>query len=256
MLKKYILFLICFLIIFFSIAAGFTAENSEILILKLEGTINVASADFVDKAIREAEKNYSFLIIQLNTEGGLETSMRKIVESIRTADVPIVVYVSPKGARAASAGVFITLAADINAMAPSTNIGAAHPVDISGKMNEEMRKKATNDAASFIRSIAEETGHNPDWAENAVRESVSLTATEAKLKNVVDILADDLEDLLNRLNGQWIVKGEKEFTFKTEGAAIEEFSIGIKNKFLHVLGNPNIAYLLLMIGVWGLILEF
>jgi len=253
-LKKYI-----FSIFIIFLATAFlthAAEDSKILVLKLKGAINVASAELVEQAVRKAEEDYHLLIIQLNTEGGLGSSMRQIVEKIRTSDVPVVVYVAPKGARAASAGVFIAVAADINAMAPSTNIGAAHPVDMTGKMSEEMSKKATNDAASFIRSIAEETGHNPNWAENAVRESVSLTATEAKNNNVVDILADNFDDLIKQLDGQWIRKGEQEFFLETRGAIVEEFPIGIKNRFLHVLGNPNIAYLLLMIGVWGLILEF
>lgn len=258
MFKKYLLF---FLIVFFlCLSQSFSQESNKILILKMEGAINVASAEMVEKAVKKTEtiskEKFAVLIIQLNTEGGLETSMRKIVESIRTAHIPVVVYVAPKGARAASAGVFITVAADINAMAPSTNIGAAHPVDMAGKMNEEMSKKATNDAASFIRSIAEETGHNPDWAEQAVRESVSLTATEAKNNNVVDILAEDLDDLVAKLDGKWVRKGEKELVLKTKDSTVEEIPIGIKTKFLHVLGNPNIAYLLLMIGVWGLILEF
>lgn len=254
MFKKYILLFP--LIFFLTNLSSHAEEGNRILVLKLEGAINVASAELVEKAVKKAEEDYTLLIIQLNTEGGLATSMRHIVEKIRTAHFPVIVYVAPKGARAASAGVFITVAADINAMAPSTNIGAAHPVDIAGKMSEEMGKKITNDAASFIRSIAEETGHNPNWAEDAVRESVSLTATEAKNNRVVDILAEDLDDLIEQLNGEWIRKGEKEFILKTKGSIIDEFPIGIKYKFLHILGNPNIAYLLLMIGVWGLILEF
>jgi membrane-bound serine protease (ClpP class) len=274
MFKKYILsFLLVFFLATFSIYAQ---ESNRILVLKLEGAINVASAEMVEQAVKKTEAtsdltvmkekikpkgktieaNYPILIIQLNTEGGLGSSMRKIVESIRTARIPVVVYVAPKGARAASAGVFITLAADINAMAPSTNIGAAHPVDMAGKMSEEMGKKATNDAASFIRSIAEETGHNANWAEQAVRESVSLTATEAKNNNVVDILAEDLDDLIEKLDGELIRKGDKEIVLRTKDAIIDEIPVGLKTKFLHVLGNPNIAYLLLMIGVWGLILEF
>lgn len=254
MLKKYTFF---FLLIFFIASLNISAqESNKILVLKMEGAINVASVDLVAKAVEEAQGDYSLLIIELNTEGGLSSSMRQIVEEIRTANIPIVVYVSPKGARAASAGVFIIVAADINAMAPSTNIGAAHPVDMSGKMDEEINKKATNDAASFIRSIAEETGHNPDWSERAVRESISLTATEAKNNNVIDFIAEDLDDLLQQLDGEWVKKGEQKFVLRIENPDVEEFQPGIKYKFLHVLGNPNIAYILLMIGIWGLILEF
>jgi len=255
MLKKYLfaVFLWVFLVVGFN---NYAQGTNKVLVLRLEGVINVASADFTGEALQRAEKDYSFLIIQLNTEGGLESSMRRIVEKIRTAEIPVIVYVAPKGARAASAGVFITVAADINAMAPSTNIGAAHPVNVGGGMNEEMSKKVTNDAASFIRSIAQETGHNPNWAEQAVRESVSLAATEAKENGVIDVLADDLNDLLKQLDGKFVNKGEKQFVLNTQGAVIEEFFISIKYRFLHILGNPNIAYILLMLGIWGLILEF
>lgn len=255
MFKKYlfIISLLVFLLVGFN---NYAQATDKVLVLEMKGVINVASAELVEKAVKEAQKDYNFLIIQLNTEGGLESSMRQIVEKIRTAHIPVVVYVAPKGARAASAGVFITVASDINAMAPSTNIGAAHPVNIGGGMNEEMSKKVTNDAASFIRSIAEETGHNSDWAEQAVRESVSLSATEARKNRVVDILAEDLDDLLRQLDGRVVNKGEKEFVLSTKDVVLSEFKIGIKYRFLHVLGNPNIAYLLLMIGIWGLILEF
>ena len=252
-LKRYILLA---LLLFFSINLSYCAGENKILLLKLEGVINTASSELVKKAVMQAEEGYSLLIIELNTEGGLAKSMRKIVEEIRGSTLPVVVYVSPKGAQAASAGVFIALAADVNAMAPSTNIGAAHPVNIGGKMDEEMDKKITNDAASFIRSIAEETNHNPDWAEEAVRESVSLSAKEAKSKGVVDILAEDLEDLLRQLEWRRIEKSGRQWILRTEQSIVEEFVIGIKDRFLHILGNPNIAYLLLMVGIWGLILEF
>ncbi len=255
MFKKevFIISLLIFLVAGFD---NYAQAANKVLVLEMKGVINVASAELVEKAVKEAEKKYNFLIIKLNTEGGLESSMRQIVENIRTAPVPVVVYVAPKGARAASAGVFITVSADINAMAPSTNIGAAHPVNMGGGISEEMNKKVTNDAASFIRSIAEETGHNPNWAEQAVRESVSLTATEAQRNGVIDILAEDLNDLLEKLDERLIRKNEKEFVLSTKDAVVNEFQVGIKYRFLHVLGNPNIAYLLLMIGIWGLILEF
>jgi len=249
------LLLILSLFLFFLSAPAFP-EGRKILTLKLEGVINTVSADLVRKAVEEGRKDYSALIVQLDTEGGLDKSMRQIVKQIQEAAVPVIVYVSPKGARAASAGVFITLAAKINAMAPATNIGAAHPVNMLGKVEEEMAEKITNDAAAYIRSIAQETGRNAEWAEKAVRESVSITAEEAQEKKVVDIIATNLDDLLDKLEGwEVIIKGQTK-VLHTKEAIVDEFKIGFKDRFLHVLGNPNIAYILLMIGIWGLILEF
>ncbi len=230
--------------------------GQKVLAIDLDGTINPASADFIHSAIENAEKNNAeCLIIRLNTPGGLLKSTRVIVSDLLVAQIPVVVYVSPSGAHAGSAGVFITMAASVAAMAPGTNIGAAHPVSMQGGMDSTMNSKATNDAAAFIRSIADKRHRNLEWAEDAVRNSVSITETEALEKNVIDLIATDEKDLLNQLDGRIIQLpfGKKEL--QTKNAGIEVYRMNSWEKVLNIISDPSIAYILFLLGLFGIMFE-
>jgi len=181
--------------------------------------------------------------------------MREIVKLIMNSQIPVIVYVAPKGARAASAGVFVALSSNILAMAPGTNIGAAHPVSLmGGGMSKTMEEKVINDAAAYIRSIAEKRKRNVKWAEKAVRESVSVTAEEAVKIGVADLIAEDQNELLHKINGRKITIDEKRIILNTKGVVIEPYQPNFKDKFLQHLADPNLAYILLMIGIWGSLL--
>ncbi|MBI3455189.1 MAG: nodulation protein NfeD, partial [Candidatus Rokubacteria bacterium] len=196
------------------------------------------------------------LVIQLDTPGGLERSMRSIVREMLNAPVPIIVYVSPTGARAASAGVFITLAAHVAAMAPATNIGAAHPVAAGGgQIDKESMKKIENDAAAFIRSIALERGRNADWAEKAVRSSVSATEREALKLGIIDLIAESLPDLLAKVDGRQVKVITGTVTLRTKDATLQPLHVSFRDRFLNLITDPNIAYILLMLGMLGLFFE-
>lgn len=229
----------------------------EILVLTVDGVINPPHSAYVVKGIKKAhEIKAEAVIIQLDTPGGLDTSMRDMVKEILNSQIPIVVYVAPKGARAASAGAFITLSAHIAAMAPGTNIGAASPVAMGGeKMDKTMAEKVKNDAVAYIKSIAQQRGRNTEWAEQAVRKSISSTETEALKKGVIDLIADDLQTLLKEIHGKKVktVIGEKILT--TKDAKINEVKMNFRERLLNFLSNPNIAYILLMIGIYGIIFE-
>jgi len=182
--------------------------------------------------------------------------MRQMVQGILKCRVPVAVFVSPSGARAASAGVLITLAADIAAMAPGTNIGAAHPVNVGGgTMDNTMSRKVENDAAAYARSLAARSGRNADWAESAVRESASLSARDALEKKVIDLIATDLPDLLARLDGREVKKGESVLTLRTKGTAVTRHPMELRHRVLASLADPTIAYILLMIGIYGIYFE-
>ncbi len=213
-------------------------------------------AEYIIKSIDRAEKaNAEALIIQLNTPGGLVDSIQQIVMKMMASEVPTVVYVAPSGARAASAGVFITLAANIAAMAPTTHIGAAHPVQMQGKMDETMEKKAVNDLAAMMRGIAEKRGRNAKWAEDAVRNSVSITETEALKNKVIDLVAPDIPALVKAMDGRTVelVIGKK--TLRTAGAEVEKITMGFRDKLLGIISNPNVAYILMILGFYGLYFE-
>ncbi len=231
-------------------------EQRDVIIINLNGVINPVAAEYVSKAIKKAsETDAEVLIIQLDTPGGLDTSMRVIVKDIIGSSVPVVVYVSPSGARAASAGVFITMAAHIAAMSPGTNIGAAHPVTIGQKMDEAVAEKAVNDAVAYIKSIAEQRGRNVKWAENAVRKSVSATETEALKDNIVDVIAKDINELLTLIHGKVVKTVEKDKKLNTMNARIVKEEMGLRQKILNVIGDPTIAYILLLLGFYGLFFE-
>jgi membrane-bound serine protease (ClpP class) len=247
---SYILFLLGILL------ANDTGQKTNVTLITYDGAITPACSDFIKLGIESAEKNKSeCLIIKLNTPGGLLKSTRVIVSDILESKIPVVVYVAPGGAQAASAGVFITMAAHIAVMSPGTNIGAAHPVSMQGEHDSIMSEKATNDAAAFIRSISEKRNRNIKWAEDAVRKSLSLSETEALKQNVVDLISPNIEELLKKINGQEIetVSGKK--VLNTLDAKINEVEMTFSLKLLTILSDPNIAYILFMIGLYGLLFE-
>ncbi len=230
------------------------AARGEIYVVKVSGTINPGLAGYLMRSMEKASmEGAGCLVIQLDTPGGLALSMRSIVMAMLASEIPVVVFVSPSGARAASAGVMITLAADIAAMAPGTNIGAAHPVTLGQKkMDKTMGEKLVNDMVAYTKSIAEKRGRNSEWAEKAVRESVSVTEKEALELKVIDLIAEDLKDLLEKIDGREL---KDKGTLHTKGVKRVILTEGIRDKILKTLSDPNIAYLLMMIGMAGVYFE-
>ena len=228
----------------------------KVIAIKIDGTINPASSGYIERGIELAEKeNATCLVISLNTPGGLLKSTRVIVENMMKSSVPVVVYVSPSGAHAGSAGVFITLAANIAAMAPGTNIGAAHPVSMQSGGDSTMNEKSTNDAVAFVRTIAEKRARNGQWAENAVRKSYSITETEALDLKVIDLIASGVPDLLKQINGRTVEVTGGTKTITTSAASVENVEMSFVEKLLNILSDPNLAYILMMIGFYGLLFE-
>ena len=252
---KRIIFIILALLLFLFCFPGnnLSAEN-EVYIIEISGSINPAVADFLKKGINKASADgVSCIIIKIDTPGGLAESMREIVKTIFASKVPVVTYVAPSGARAASAGVMITIAADIAAMAPGTNIGAAHPVGAGGKdIGGKMSEKVTNDMVAHVKSIAQKRGRNVQWVEKAVRESVSVTETEALEANVIDIVAKDLDDLIRQINGRKI---ENKGVLKLDNPKKTIIEENLRTKVLKIISDPNVAYVLMMIGLAGLYFE-
>jgi membrane-bound serine protease (ClpP class) len=244
-----------------SIVTGAQAASPRVDVLTIKGTINPVLVDYVKRGIEQAEDSGAeVFIIQLDTPGGLDTAMRDIVQLIVSSRVPVVVYVSPSGARAASAGVFVTMAAHVAVMAPNTAIGAAHPVALSSEgeaqMSSTMEEKVINDSAAYIRSIAEAHGRNIEWAEKAVRESVSATEREALELNVIDMVAPDLETLIAQLDGwQVTMIDNRQITLQTQGATINYVPMKAIENFLYAIADPNIAYILLSLAMLGIMVE-
>ncbi len=262
MLRKIIAPLIFFMAIFISALSYSEAQKSKpqknnvVMVITVNSVISPVSAEYIGKKIKKAnEQKVEALVIELDTPGGLDTSMRDIVKNIIGSEVPVIVYVAPSGARSASAGVFITLAAHIAAMAPGTNIGAAHPVGVGEKMDKTMAEKATNDAAAYIKSLAERTGRNAKWAEDAVRKSVSATEKEALKEKIIDIVSKDLNALLSAVNGRKVktIMGDK--ILKTENANVVREEMSLRHKILDFITNPNVAYMLMLLGFYGLFFE-
>lgn len=239
---------------FFSVRVE--CQPTKVITITLDGAINPAAADYIHYGIQQAVKdNAECLVLRLNTPGGLLTSTRTIVSDILQSPVPVIVYVAPPGSRAASAGVFVTLSANIAAMAPGTNIGAAHPVTMQGQMDSTMTEKVTNDAAAFIRTISEKRDRNVKWAEEAVRESVSITETEALKLKVIDLIAKNMRDLLDKINGKVITTVAGTASLHTKEAKIIYLDMSFQQKMLSILSDPNIAYILMMLGFYGLLFE-
>lgn len=225
--------------------------------ITIEGPIEPAVALYVHRAVQVAEQDDAqALIILLDTPGGLGDSMSSIVKDFFASTVPVVVYVSPQGADAASAGAIITMAANIAAMSPGTRIGAAHPVGMGGgQPDATMSKKMENDAAAYARSIAVRRHRNEQWAEQAVRSSVSATEIEAKQKGIIDIIAKDQGDLLRQLNGRRVDTASGAVTIRATNPEVREIPTSLRERFLHIVGNPNVAYILMLIAIYGIIFE-
>ncbi|OGQ33058.1 MAG: hypothetical protein A3I75_04875 [Deltaproteobacteria bacterium RIFCSPLOWO2_02_FULL_50_16] len=265
-------------------SASGTVKNIPVLILD-DVIVNPIVSEFIEEGIREAEEQKApCLILQLDTPGGLLSSTRTIVKNIMNAKIPVIVYVAPAGSRAGSAGVFITYASHVAVMAPSTNIGAAHPVQIAepqrpskesdfrdffkkgdenggkkgGNEKEDgdfLSEKVMNDTLAWIKGIAEERGRNASWAEKAIKKSVSVTAPEALRLKVIDFIAEDDEDLLRQLEGRSVTVGGKEIPLHVKGFSVDDKTMSARQGFLYVLMNPNIAYLLMSLGFIGLLFE-
>jgi membrane-bound serine protease (ClpP class) len=247
------------------IASAAQAQNTALL-LTVNSAIGPATQDFIQSGLTQAEKqNVQVLILQLDTPGGLEKSMRNIVSDILASPIPVIAYVAPSGARAASAGTYIVYASHIAAMAPGTNLGAATPVSIGLSGMEEKsknnnpsaeEKKTMNDAVASIRSLAELRGRNAQWAEQAVRQGASISATEALQLKVINVIANNILDLLSAVNGDTVSVAGKPQQLMTTGLAVQEFKPDWRTRFLAVITDPSVAYILLMIGMWGLFFEF
>lgn len=236
---------------------GHSAGNEEkVHWAQVDGIINPVSADYLVKAVdTAASEKAEALVIELDTPGGLDQSMRSIVKRILSSEIPVVVYVHPTGARAASAGVFLLYASHIAAMTPGTNTGAAHPVSMGEKMDETMSAKVTNDSVAYIKSIADKRGRNAAWAEDAVRKSVSITSDEALKLGVIDFVAADRSELLEKIDGREVEVLSGKVTLHTKGAVVVEHQMGLRQKILDRISDPNIAYVLMMIGIYGIFFE-
>jgi membrane-bound serine protease (ClpP class) len=244
------------LLVLLAAPAAAVAAAAPVATVVVDGVISPVTLRLVESAIAHAKADGAqALVIQLDTPGGLERSMRAICQRLLNAEIPVVVWVGPTGARAASAGVFITMAAHVAAMAPATNIGAAHPVAVGGGIDKESMRKIENDAAAFIRTIAVERGRNADWGEKAVRQSVSVTEREAVRLKVVDFVADSIPDLLSKLDGRTVKTARGSVTFATREAVAKPIEIGFRDRVLAVITDPNVAYVLMMLGTLGLIFE-
>lgn len=233
-------------------------EITNFYICEIKDIIDPPTSNHLRKCLKKSLDSGYGLIILMDTPGGLEASMREIILDILNTNIPVIVFVYPEGARAASAGVFITYASDLAAMGPSTSIGAAHPVNLGGEqqISEDMLDKITNDSVSFIKNLAESRGRNADWAEKAVRESASVTAAEALELGVIDLTASNVEDLLEKIDSRVIEKSGKTFLINANIARTEKIEMSFISRFLHIIVNPNIAYILFIIGIFGIIYEF
>jgi membrane-bound serine protease (ClpP class) len=248
--------LLCALLLSLPGSVSIGATGNVVYVGTYEGVINPVAAEYINHVLTEAQgAGAAAAVIRLDTPGGLDTSMRLIIKDITSSPVPVIVYVAPSGGRAASAGVFILYAAHIAAMAPGTNVGAAHPVAMGGEMDAVMKEKVENDAAAYIKSIAEKRGRNVKWAEDAVRKSVSVTEREALNLKVIDLIAEDIPSLLAAVDGKEVVTGAGKNVLRTKGAVLKELPLGWRLEALKALSDPNIAFLLMTLGTIGLLAE-
>ncbi len=249
------------LLLALSLGSSVQAQTPHVEVITIDGTINPVLVGYVERAIEQAEETGAeALIIQLDTPGGLDDAMRDIIKLIVNARLPVVVYISPSGARAASAGLYITLSAHVAAMATNTATGAATPISLGEEgeaaVSDELKAKMINDAAAYIRSLAESHGRNADWAERAVREGVSVSEREALELNVVDVVAPDLPSLLAAIDGREVtLLNDLKVTLHTAGAVVNDIPMGTMTSFLYAIADPNIAYILLSIATLGIMAE-
>jgi membrane-bound serine protease (ClpP class) len=256
--RNKVLFILSVFFLFAFIAEIPSQEKAPVFTIEVDGIINPATANFIMNSIDQANKEGAqCLIVKLDTPGGLLESTRTIVKKMLASNIPIIVYVSPSGARAASAGVFVTMAAHIAVMAPGTHIGAAHPVTLGGegKENKAMTEKILNDTVAFVKNIAKTRGRNADWAEKAVVKSVSITEDEAVKLNVVDFISPDLQSLLDKIDGKVLKFNDVARTLHTKGVQHKPIQMSWREKLLDVISNPQIAYYLLMLGGMGIFFE-
>ncbi len=225
-------------------------------VMTIDGAIGPVAARYLSREIERAEdEGAACLVMEIDTPGGLDSSMRSMVQAILASRVPVVVYVSPAGGRCASAGVFIAMAADVVAMTPGTSIGAAHPVTIGGgEVDDDMMEKILNDSATYMRGLAEQRGRNAEWAERAVRESATATAEEALELGVIDLVVESTEELIEKLDG-WDVGEARGGRLATAGGAVRRLEMGARFRLLDLLSNPNVAYILLILGFYGVFFE-
>ncbi len=250
--------LLCVFVLLFSIyGSSFTQDQRPVYVLELNGVINPVSAKFIHEALDQAQEDGAeCFIIQMDTPGGLMESMRTIIKDILASRIPVIVYVNPSGSRAASAGVFICYSAHIVAMTPGTNIGAAHPVTIGQTdSTSAIMEKVTNDAAAYIRSLAEKRNRNVEWGEKAVRESVSITEKEALELNVIDYIVPTLDSLLSVIDGKEVDMDDQKYILHTENAEIITIRMNWRFRILDKISDPNIAYILMLLGMYGIIFE-
>ncbi len=247
------------------LATNTIADPRQAVWIDIDGAIGPATSDYVATALADAaDKNAALVVLRMDTPGGLDTAMRAIIRDILASPVPVAAYVAPSGARAASAGTYILYASHVAAMAPATNLGAATPVQIGSPGGGEPKKgegsamehKIVNDAVAYIRGLAELRGRNAQWAEKAVREGASLSATEALKMNVVDLIAPDMQTLLRDLNGRKVNVLGREVVLNTTGVTLVHVAPDWRTKLLAVLTDPNVAYILMLIGIYGLVFEF
>ncbi|TFF50204.1 serine protease [Pseudomonas putida] len=257
------------LLLLLGITPGGQAAPGAVWVLNIDDAIGPASADYLVRSLSQAQaQGAQLVVIRMDTPGGLDSAMRQMIKAILASPVPVASYVAPSGARAASAGTYILYASHVAAMAPGTNLGAATPVRIGGAPgtpsddkakggdDETLARKQVNDAAAYIRGLAQMRGRNADWAEKAVREAVSLSASEALRLNVIDQVADDLSDLLRKLDGKTLQVAGQPRQLQTAGASVVEHLPDWRTRVLAVITNPSVALILIMIGVYGLLFEF
>jgi membrane-bound serine protease (ClpP class) len=244
-------------IVLFFLASHTVAWSGEVYEITVQGVVSPPVSEFINDSIRAADLAKSeALLILLDTPGGLDTSMREIVKGIMEAPLPVIVYVYPSGARAASAGAIVLIASHIAAMAPGTNVGAAHPVSLGGeKPDKEMMAKVVHDAEAYARSLAAKRGRNTEWAAKAVTESISVTADEALKAHVIDVVAPNVENLLGEIDGRAVQVKGRTTTLRTMGARVVEHATPLKYRLLGFVSDPNVAYFLMMIGFYGILFE-
>ena len=257
----------------FAVKANSQADSAKVWVIPVVGVIGPATADYLHRAFEKAnmEERPVLIVLAMDTPGGLDSSMRAIIKDITDSPIPVASFVTPPGARAASAGTYILYASHIAAMAPGTNLGAATPIQLGGMPGvpspkegatqkkdenaEALHQKRVNDASAYLRALAQMRGRNPEWADAAVREAASLSATEALDHNVIDVVADNIDDLLDKLDGKQVMMPDGKQTLTTKKAKINMLATDWRYEFLSTITNPNVAYILMLIGVYGLIFE-